>query len=283
MRYYLETNALYSIDKINKTCGDDCFTSIFSLFELISGLKEENFSKRKNLFIKLHESQIGLDKKFPEEIIFDSFDVMKGYEFVEDRVSALNTQIQGIINSKNFEDFEAFNKNNQIDFNFDFFRFTDDKWNNGFVNATVEGNKRISKVLEKENKTIFDNEQIVELKNNKDLKKFFEFEPALSKSISIVAFAGFLKNYGIDSTEEEIYESYNGLIEQYIQCLSDYSDDKMIKSETPSKNDFSDLTHLLYLRNDNEKAIVTDDKIFRRYFRGNVLNVNELIEKIKQE
>lgn len=281
MKYYLETNALYSIDKINKICGDNCFTSVFSLFELLSGLRTENFNKRRNLIVKLKESQIGIDKKFPEEIIFDSFDIIRDYEFVEDRVSALNIQLQGIIDSKNFTDFETFNKSNQIDFNFDFFRFMDNKWNDGFVNATFKGNKRIKKVLEKENKVIFDNGQIIRLKNNKDLKKLFEFEPTLSKSISIVAFAGFIKSKGIDSTEKEIYESYNGLIEQYIQCISDYSDDKMIKYETPSKNDFSDLTHLLYLRNDKEKAIVTDDKIFKRYFKGGVFNVNELIERQK--
>lgn len=281
MKYYLETNALYSIDKIDKICGDNCFTSAFSLFELISGLNDDNFNKRRNLLTKLRQSQIKINKNFPEEIIFESFDVMRDYEFVENRFSALFIQIQGIINSENFTDFKTFNKSNQIDFNFDFLKFMDDKWNKGFVNATTNGNNRIRQVLEKENKVIFDNGKIIGLNNNKDLKKLFDYEPELSRSISIVAFAGLIKNKGIDSTEKEIYDSYNGLIEQFVQCISDYSDDKMIKFETPSKNDFSDLTHLVYLKNDKEKSIVSDDKIFKKYFKGNILNVNELLEKEK--
>lgn len=280
MKYYLETNALYSIEKISKVCVTNCYTSIFSLFELVSGINEKNFFKRKNILGKIRNSHINIDYDMPEKIIFDGFNVTKGFDFEEKRVEQINKQIHEILNVDTYKDFIHSDIHNSSNFGIDFFKNLDDLWSKGFIKATTDGNKRIKRILEQENKGLIMNNKVLELRNNKDLIHLFSYEPALSISISIIAFSGFLKNHGIDKPEKEIYESYNGLIDYYIQCISDYCDDKMIKHETPSMNDFSDITHLLYLRNKINLTIVSDDKIFNRYFKGKKVGIEELINEL---
>ena len=277
MKYYLETNALYSIEKIRKVGVNNCYTSIYSLFELVSGINENNFQKRKHILDKIRNSKIDIDYDMPEKIIFDSFDVSQNFEFHENRVESLNRQITEILKIGTYQEFVNSDIQNSINYDIKYFNSLDDLWNRGFTNAIVNGNQRIKRILEKENKGFVMDNKIFELKDTKDLTHLLAYEPALSKSISIIAFTGYLKKRGIGKTEEEIYNSYNGLIDYYIQGLSDYNDDKMIRFEIPAKNDFSDLTHLLYLRNNKNSAIVTNDRIFNKYFKGNVIGIDELI------
>lgn len=277
MKYYLETNALYSIEKIKKIGVNNCYTSIYSLFELVSGISESTFEKRKSILSKIYDSKIVIDYDMPENIIFKSFDASKDFYFEENRVESLIKQILEILKVDTYQEFTNSDMHKSMDFNIKYFKRLDDFWNRGFTNATVTGNHRIKEVLKEERRGFVMNNRIFELTTNKDLVHLFAYEPTLSKSISIFAFSGYLKNHGVDKSEKEIYESYNGLIDYYIQGISDYSDDKMIKFETPSENDFSDLTHLMYLRNNKNSTIVSDDKIFKKYFKGNIIGINELI------
>jgi len=276
MRYYLETNALYSIEKILKVDNCSCFTSILSLFELVSGTKIENFNTRKNILNKIINSNISIDWEMPEKIVFDSFNAANDYEFNDERVDALKKLIDEILYSDSFDDFANSKQFNSQTYSFEYFKNLDFSWNKGFIDATIKGNRRIKSELRESNRGFVLNGVVYELKDNKDLVNLFAYEPSLSRSVSIFAFCGMIKNRGIDKSEQEIYESYNGLIDNYIEIISEFCDNKMIMHGAPATNDFSDLTHLVYLRNFRDVTIVSDDKIFERYLKANYISIEKL-------
>ena len=69
MAIYLETNALRKLT--NYRCDETAYTSIFSIFELLSGINEENFEVRKACLRRVKEQKIEIrgpmiDKLFGE-------------------------------------------------------------------------------------------------------------------------------------------------------------------------------------------------------------------------
>jgi len=278
MIFYLETNALYSIEKILKGYNNKCFTSIFALFELVSGIKTENFDIRKKILNKVMSSNFAIDWEMPEKILFDSFEAANEFKYKEERIAPLKELIKAILCTNSFKDFSNSEQFNSLNYSFEYFKNLDFFWNKGFVDATIIGNKRIKKELQDNDKAVILNGKACKLKKNKDLVNLFAYEPKLSHSVSILAFCGILKNRGINKSEKEIYESYNGLIHNYILGLSDYCDNKLIMHAESAMNDFQDLMHLIYLRNFNDITIVSDDIIFGKYFKGNSISIDKLLE-----
>jgi len=278
MRYYLETNALYSIDAIINVCNNRCFTSVLSLLELISGINIENFNKRKNILNKVAISNIAIDWEMPEKIIFDSFGVTNDYKYKEERTEAIKELIEEIFFADSFKDFFNSKQYNSTDYGFEYFKNLDFSWSKSFVAATIIGNKKIKKELQDNDKGVILDGKVYKIKEPGDLVNLFDYEPRLSHSCSIYAFCGMIKSQGIDKSEDEIYDSYNGLIYNYILGLSEYCDQKMIMYAEPAINDFQDLMHLIYLRNFNDLTIVSNDKIFGKYFKGNSISIERLLE-----
>ena len=59
MRYYLETNALIGLSShLHELGGKDIFTSSLSIFELISGITEDTYQRRKTILKKVIDSGV---------------------------------------------------------------------------------------------------------------------------------------------------------------------------------------------------------------------------------
>lgn len=277
MKYYLETNALYSIAKITKK-RNYLFTSVLSLYEIVSGINCENYEKRKNILIKIMSSSIHFDWDMPEKIIFDSFDVTINFEFCEKRIESLKNLINRIILSNKYDEFINSYEFKEQKYNFDYFKKLDNLWSKGFINGTIIGYKSIKEAINKGNSSFRFNEKEFILTGIKDLNMFFEKEKNLNQSMTIFGLIKMIQTNCIDLTEEEIYNSYNGLIDNYINGFTEFCSYKMSMLELPAKNDFTDLTHLLYLRNYDNCMIVSNDKIFDNCFKRKSIKI-EYLEK----
>ena len=257
MKYYLETNALIDLSNHlgNPALNDIAFTSVYAMLELVSGINNENFNRKRSALKKLHEAQLALDFIFPEEKLADCFSAI---EFEEGRKDDLITLTQLIIESESIN--EASNKIAAKGVHFDLLYFIDydDRWRKNFIDATIAGNKEIKQLLSAEKSTNEDTSNV--LFNQIRSSKRFNFDLTL---FSIAA--SYAKSTGID--EEEIFASYNGNGDIFIQALSDYGIDKMARNEIPAKNDIFDITHLLYLH-DKGDVIVSNDRIYEKLFNG---------------
>lgn len=74
-------------------------------------------------------------------------------------------------------------------------------------------------------------------------------------------FSALASNNGEEISEEEVYNSYDHSIDIFLDSFSLFSAKKSGELGTPAKNDYVDLNHLLYLHNNPNRLIVTDDKM----------------------
>ena len=74
--------------------------------ELLGGIKnEKEFEKRKALLRQIINSKMKCDYSFPEEILFNSFNYFKEYEYIEERSDNLFDIIEDIISSNSYNEF----------------------------------------------------------------------------------------------------------------------------------------------------------------------------------
>ncbi|MCT4665013.1 MAG: hypothetical protein N4A45_07245 [Flavobacteriales bacterium] len=278
MRYYLETNALYSIEKICAENKKNLFTSIFSLYELVSGIKKDNFNRRKNILNKVKNSNIFIDREMPEKKIFDSFDITANYDYLEERVEPLMQIIDNVLSSESFEIFSNNDAYRTQKYNFDYFKNLDNTWSKGFIENTIKGNKWIKDIVQNGENEFNFNGINYKIDKNRDLDAFFTNEKISNQSFTIYALGLMIKDKGIDSSDMEIYESYNRLITDYIHAFSKFCANKMVTHNSPATNDFTDLTHLLYLKSTEESMIVSDDSIYDNFSNKKRISVDELIQ-----
>jgi len=281
MKYYLETNALYSIGKVTPDKIAKSFTSALALVELISGVNGINFEKRQNILKKIIDSSVFVDWKMPEQIIFESFNALCDYCFDEKRIEPLQNLIGRMLYSSDFYGFANSYEYKCQKYNFKYFKELDTDWSKGFVDTVATGNGDIkqaifSAVAQNQNK-IYSNGNVYVINKPKDLGAFFCVEHLLNRSITFLALLEIFKSIlGDNFNEKEVYDSYNGLIDFYIDGFSNYQRTKLATLDASARNDFFDLTHLVYLRNNKQNFIVSNDNIFNVVLGKQAAKIEEL-------
>jgi hypothetical protein len=275
MLYYLDTNALYSIRKIKQQKISSCFTSIMSVLELVSGINNDNYKKRKAILGMILSFRLTIDYAFPEEIIANSFDVFEEYEFIESRVEALMALVFVITEANEYEHYRN-SKPFDSELGHQFFKSLDDDLSKNFSKASLAGIKQVKEFQRSpspENVITIDGTTF-DLNTRDGLEKAL---PLFSLSATIEAMCHMIQ--GISRVKlpiKDIFSSYNQLTNIYIQVFSKYCEDQILNGRSPSKNDALDLMHLLYLKNDFKRYIVSDDKIFSKYFPNNTLALESM-------
>lgn len=275
MIYYLDTNALYSIRRIQKDKISSCYTSIMAIMELVSGIDERNFGKRKAILSMVKSFKLTIDYAFPEEIIANSFDIFDEYEFIEQRDKPLLALVDAVIAADNFNAYHLGSVYN-AEFGHEYFKHLDQNLSKNFTDASVRGIKQIKQFQREPSleNIIWINDVKFDLNTEEGLKMAF---PLFSKSATLEAMCHLLvKLCRAPVTIEEVFHSYNHLTDIYLEVFSRYSEDQALNAKYPSKNDAQDLMHLLYLKNDYKKYMVSDDKIFEEYFTENSLNTRAI-------
>ena len=105
VKYYLETNAIYSlINKIDIFADStDVATSLFAYEELIDGIDEKNYRKRKILIMKLKASKLKIYPYLPMECIAISFGLdISGLPVVQKRKNFLWKKVNLVVSSDDY-------------------------------------------------------------------------------------------------------------------------------------------------------------------------------------
>ena len=273
MKYYLETNSLRKLNSSLEVLKENSFTSALSIFELISGIREQDFHIRKCVLENIFKSHIEIIWAFPEEITVNAF---PGMEYEEERVNPLKKICGDLIESKNLKVFQK--KASKGKFNLDFFKNLDKEYSNRFINATKNGNANLKKIIKDENE-----EYLIDFSTN--FIKSLPENHSMNNSITLQAITDNLKkalelSSGELIDEKKIYEQYNGSINIFISAFSLFTARKNSEFNIPAKNDFIDLHHLIYLANNENYFIVTDDKMIPK-MTNQVKKIDEIIEILK--
>ncbi|UMQ41572.1 hypothetical protein MKS83_19570 [Chryseobacterium sp. Y16C] len=256
MKYYLDTVAVRRLSKELPKLKDNSYTSALVILELISGINEREFKIRKQVIKNLLECGFPIIWKLPETMKAEAFPII---EIKEKRTLGLLKICYELLRSENLETL-ILKTENEV-YNIDFFKEWDSTHSFEFVNATSKGNEELKKIYYDErlnNGEAFENYA----------KQFVKSLASDSELNNYITVKGMASNYAAQASmngekvsEEEIHNSYNHSIDIFLEYFSLFSAKKSGELGTPAKNDYVDLNHLLYLRDNLNFFIVTDDKM----------------------
>ena len=276
MKFYIDTVTVRRFAKFfnNSFFIDNCFVSIHVICELLTDLNEENFFIKRNAINKIFENNIFIDWEQPHKKHFESFGFLNvKYNLLKDNVSLFCE----IINKSN--DFLDFNKNiisykekYEIITNYD---KAFDSYFKKEINLKI--NDYSSVYSHKEGTDICD--KIIEELKTTELG-FYHFYIAMCIKMAEDLYHSPVNMY-LKRTVEDIVNSYNGNIDYFLIVSGIYSITKVSRKEQISRNDFNDLYHLMYLK--NNYIIITDDVLFNKYmgetFPDNIISCNEFYDR----
>lgn len=264
IKYYLETNAIYSlINKIDLLVDSvDAATSLYAYEELINGINEQQYHRRKVLITKLNESKLKIYPYLPIECIAIAFELdITSLPIIQEKKKLLLKKVNLVISSDDYSIYEK--------------RLREIKG----IDALEE-----KKIID-ENEGIMVNKLREVIKQNhseiKNLKKQQKIKPEyhemdFTKALGLVdekpnyeyerqILIQMLKECKIsydDTDIEEIVQRYDGRkLVAFILGKITYMFHRSYHMKPAGNNDISDLIHLLYL-NDENYIIVSNDKIF---------------------
>jgi hypothetical protein len=265
--YYLEPNSLRKLNKNLNSIKDFCFTSSYAIFELISGIKESDYNIRKAVITNLLKEDFPIIWSLPSTLTARAFPPI---DYIDKKEVGLKEISNCLAKSNSFDDFVSLSKD--FNYNLKYFKELDNFYSKKFIDATMEGNQNLKKIINNENPAL-------PKKFSKDLLKNLPQLKKLNMSITLMAIVNDLVNgikieTGKQFDEEKVYDLYNGKINIYIEAFSLFTATKSAELNQPSKNDFVDLNHLIYLSNSNKKFIVTDDKMILS-FTENAIKIDD--------
>jgi len=91
--------------------------------------------------------------------------------------------------------------------------------------------------------------------------------------------------FKVNFSMDEICKKYNHSIDFYLLCIGYYSGTKIIFKNAPSKNDYFDLNHLMYLPNQNNIIVSNDKMLFKimeKIFPNNLISTSACIKLIEK-
>lgn len=258
MSVYLETNALRKL--VDYSCDEPVCTSIFAIFELLSGITKEDFEIRKACLKRISETRIEvrgpmIDKLFMElveETDYNQFacdmieDIFKAVICANDFSQIVNLQLLITNNDGKSERINALEwlKN----------------WDRNIANIT----RNIQVLFEDD-----DRQFIVQLYNKDGIKgladyyweRFFSNRIDENRMLHAEAFIGSENIEKIRRDQDILFDSYNFKLFLTAQAAV-FSKAYFINGNTQNANNASDLLHLLYL-NKGDKY-VSNDKIYQQ-------------------
>lgn len=262
---YLETNAIriYATRLTEDNFIKDKYTSILSLLELISGIKdEESFELRKSILHKIIISKIKIDLILPELRIYNAFGFNLNNSAISDKIGNI---IRLIDLTKDFESFIKKIKLYLLDEGWNFIKQYDENTNIGFKNSIFQHLPKsdIKNLIQQ-----FKSRWTLDNLNHLKIKVIEYYANILTNKLSVQD----------KRSIQEIILSYDNSIYIYLLATALYVDNKISFKDSLGKNDYLDLNHLTYL-NGRLNQIVTNDKMLHRImskiYPENILKTNE--------
>ena len=256
MAIYLETNALRKLT--NYECNEPVYTSIFSIFELLSGINEKEFDIRKACLKRIAEQKLEIRGPMIDKLFNDLIGESDYNKFAEQMIKDIYRQTIKLENYFEFNDIELLITETNDKENTIHAREWLENWDNNIASITTNSyglykdeNKDYIRALYKENGDRGLAEYFWDkfLNNKIDEKRLMHAE----------AFVGSNVIEKIRKEMDELFSKYNYklfIVAQAVIFAKAY-----INGNTQNSNNASDLLHLLYL-NENDK-FVSNDKIYK--------------------
>lgn len=277
--YYLETNSIRVLASklVSQPYLDNCFTSILSICELLSGITDEtSFNQRKGIVRKVYFSKIPADLDLPETKIFKAFGVP--YETkLSDKIILLGALC---IAAKSYQEYLSVIQKSQLLEYWHFLKKYDENCDSKFKESFKS---------RQENFDYSDPNMIPDFRNKWDSLNSNKKLRLNILSDLIVYFAEtFLKPGSAlvakDKSLKDLVSFYDHSLDIYFMCIGYFSGTKIVFKNAPSRNDYFDLCHLMYLKN-NSNIIVSNDRLLidlmNKCNPHNILSVNDFQRKIE--
>ncbi|CZR99469.1 hypothetical protein CDFC105_71248 [Clostridioides difficile] len=263
-RYYLDTNTLYALSNcMDKFTNKDCVNiSLLNIQELISKIKDErDFIKRRKIIKKIGENNLNICPYIPIECVAQAFKLdISEIPWVKDLKVSIFKQAKIMSSSETLDEYSDRLQEEGINL-FEYLESNKKIKTEIFIdlNKELDISKKEYNSMKKEQKEEIkyiklDLEEVFGLKESK--AKYEKEKMLLIKT---------LNSCNISYTDEDIENTlslYNGELTAYLLGIELYNFEKCSTGKCVGKNDLLDITHLLYLRNEND-IIVSSDKIFK--------------------
>lgn len=268
--YYMETNALYALskhfDNIAKS-NVNVATSLFALQEIVDGIEEDSFRKRKILLNKICSSSVLIYPYLPKECITTAFhlDISELPQIIEEKAFLLE-QLKLIRSSDSFDEYSA-RSADKLGIDVLAVKESNDQReqkNKRIISKEIESDRiYIKKLRQKQT----ENPSYIQI----DPMKAFSLEedtPDINLySDEAKLLRGILDSLLILYDEQDILDAMiqkdKDALVAFLLGYHLYSGAKALEMDRKlaGRNDINDLMHLLYLRN-KDSVIVSDDNIF---------------------
>lgn len=261
MSVYLETNALRKLTSYK--CKEPVWTSIFSIFEFLSGITEEEYDVRKACLRRIKEEKIEIKGPMPATILLNLFEKpydAKHHESVREMIMDMYRVVLEEQNYFKFIDREILfiDKVSKI-------RIEDalaglKKWDDSISGMT----KNLDRFFDGENK-----EYICQIYDTKGIKgladyfwtKYYDNQLNEERLSHAEPFAGTDVVAAVRQKMKTLFSKYN--IKLFLRAQAAiFAEAYFINGNSQDKNNPSDLAHLLYL--DEKDIFVSNDNLFQR-------------------
>lgn len=258
MSIYLETNALRKL--IDYTCDEQVYTSIFSIFELLSGITPKEFNVRKACLRRISEQEIEVCGPMVDEKLARLFDKDMYNPFAYDMIWDV---FQFTINAETYEEYAGL-RLSVTEINGQKKEIVASEWLKQWDDNIADLTQKGSELFEDEDKLYI--KDIYQKRGLKGLANHFwnKLYDARNDENRLAHVEGFLGREvveGFRQETEKLFSKYNFklfIIAQAVILSKAY----FIDGNTQDRNNISDLLHLLYLEEGDR--FVSNDKIYQK-------------------
>lgn len=256
--YYLETNALRILcSKLgNLFIYNNCFTSILSIVELVSGISDNlSYNQRKGIVKKVFLSNINVKVDLPETKVYKAYGIFLNNNDLSNKILKI---VEILINSLTLDDFLDKIAASQLSEYWKFLQSYDEIGDIQFKKSFKQ-RQNIFEYTDSDIPDFVDKWDVL----SKDTRLR---EKTLNDIIAYYAEIPFKKDSPIkveNKNVNELINNYDHSLDIYLLCSGYFSGTKIIYKNAPSRNDYFDLHHLAYL-NSKKDIIVSNDAMLRR-------------------
>lgn len=265
---YLETNALRILANRlhDSNFVQNKYTSILSIIELLSGIKDEKeYQRRRGIIKKVVESDIcdRIHLLLPANVINKSFSIPQ--TVVEKNcIIGIIGLIKIAVEATNYNSFiNLISQDKELEECFYFAQNFDDLSGKYFIRLMADKS-------ESTNTEVLIPEFKVRWKER-------NFESILHRVVHYYA-SKISNNMAGGKTQAELINAYDRSINPFLLAVSYYVDQKVSLKNTVARNDSIDLLHLLYIRESD--VIVSDDKLLHNIltiaYPNSILRASEI-------
>lgn len=263
--FYLETSALRRLASylLDTSYTKDAFTSCLAVFELLSGIDENNYSARRNILTKINQSDLRIDWDMPPEKVCFAFIPMQSGGFYADEIKTI---LQAVIENETLEQADQASKKSGFGVTISGLQLMDDGLSEDHIQGYGDGIRRFRSDWSYKTADVLYRFTHGDLRDSsdlaKELKKTFR-ETRTSAALTALCYGIAVRFFPEMIREKtlEFYHSYDGSLEYYLEATSYYQENRLVYSKLPARNDFLDLEHFIYLGCSKSVRMVSNDKL----------------------